>query len=523
MKGDLNITIDVQGFIETHLPCPCGTSSNAYSVNADGSGYCFSCGEYKKRSKDLKEEYVNTEGVFQYHPHRGLGEKTLRHYEVQTKFVEDNPTETGFIYPNGAIKIRSMKEKKFWSLNSPKGNSMRDNGVWGKDRFDAGSKKSITITEGEYDALSVFEMTGGSTAAVSIRSASSGRTDCIRDWEYINSFEKIYLCLDNDEPGQKAAREIASLFDFNKVYQVKLSKYKDANEYLQKQEMNDFIQTWKSARRYAPDNIISGFNEIEKSLQKSKEDFLCEFPFPGLTNNLYGMFAGDVILFKGLEGIGKTEIFRALEYYILKNTKHNIGIIHLEEDNATTIKAIAGYELDVPAVLPDSGLSMGDILTGYKQAVGLSESRVHIYSSFETEDEQVLLDNIRFLVSAAGCKFIFLDHISWLGTGLESEDERRKLDRISQKLKLLAKELNFCLIEISHVNDDGKTRGSRNISKVANTVIHLDRDLVSIDPNIRNIVNFTIEKARLGGRTGPAGRGIFNSEKGKLEPESVIS
>ena len=30
-------------FTGTHLPCPCGQSSDAYAVNGDGWGTCFSC------------------------------------------------------------------------------------------------------------------------------------------------------------------------------------------------------------------------------------------------------------------------------------------------------------------------------------------------------------------------------------------------------------------------------------------------------------------------------------------------
>jgi twinkle protein len=442
----------------------------------------------------------------------------MEHYGVLAKFVDEHPIEVGFIYPNKSAKIRLLSEKKFWSKGP-----MREASIFGKDKFDPGSKKSITITEGEYDALAVFEMTRGNTAAVSIKSASSAKADCIRDRDYINSFEKIILCFDNDEPGQKATRDVASLFDFSKIYQVKFHKHKDANEYLEKGDMGDFLECWKHARRFAPDNIISSFSEIQKSLDESKEDQIGTYPFRNLNTSLYGLHQGEVVVFKGPEGIGKTEVFRAIEHHLLQTTKYNIGIIHLEEDNGTTVKAIAGYELKAPAVLPDCGLSQLDIFEGYKKAVRDDEGRVHIYSSFETEDESMLQDNIRFLVAAADCKFIFLDHISWLGTGLEAEDERKKLDRISQKLKLLAKELKFCLIMISHVNDEGKTRGSRNITKVANTVIDLSRDVVSIDSIHRNTTVFLIEKARLGGHTGPAGRAIFDSMTGRLEDEDYIS
>lgn len=452
-------------------------------------------------------------------PIRGISEVTLRYYEAQTRFVGDQPRDIGFIYPNGAIKTRDLTEKKFYTYGP-----MREASLFGKNKFDPGSKSSITITEGEIDALSVYEMLKGETAAVSVKSGSSARKDCIAEWEYINSFDKIILCFDSDEVGQKAAKDVASLFDFNKVYQVKFTKYKDANEYLEKQEVESFYTSWKNARRYAPDNIISSFREIEKALEESKEDMLGTYPFDGLNAALYGMHRGEVVVVKAPEGVGKTEFFRALEHHLLKTTNHNLGIIHLEEDNATTVKAIAGYELEAPAVLPDCGLSKQDILEGYKRAVRDNEGRVHIYSSFDVEDENTLLGNIRFLASAAGCKFIFLDHITWLATGLADEDERKKLDRLSQKLKLLAKELGICIVEISHVNDDGKTRGSRNISKVANTVISLFRDLTHFDSIVRNTILITIDKARLGGRTGPAGRAVFNPDTGKLvDDHKVIS
>ena len=84
-------------------------------------------------------------------------------------------------------------------------------------------------------------------------------------------------------------------------------------------------------------------------------------------------------------------------------------------------------------------------------------------------------------------------------------------------MKKMAKELRFCLVIISHVNDDGKTRGSRNITKVANTVIHMSRDLTSTDELTRNTLVLTIEKARLTGRTGPGGRYFFDTSSYTLK------
>jgi twinkle protein len=447
---------------------------------------------------------------FKYYPHRGISEQTLRFYGVRTRLLDNEPHTTAFPYLKG-MKLRSMTEKKFWSEGD-----MKASGLFGKDKFDPGSKDSITITEGEYDALSVYECLRHRTAACSIRAAGAAYRDCVTDREYINSFNKIYLCFDNDEPGQKAAQEVSSLFDFTKVYHVKFTKYKDANEYLQNGEADNLRAIWENAKRYSPDNIISSFKDIEEALEESKEDEIGSYPFKSLQSSLYGLHRGEVVVFKGMSGIGKTEVFRAMEHHLLKTTKSNIGIIHMEEDNATTVKAIAGYELGIRATVPDCGLSNSDILQGYRQAVSDDDKRVHLYSSFDLEDEGVLLDNIRFLGTAAACDFIFLDHITWLATGLEKEDERLKLDRISQKLKLLAKELRFCLCMISHTNDEGRTRGSRNIENVANTIVHLERSKESPDYNTRHTTNFTVVKARLGGNTGPCGSAVLDNMSGKL-------
>ena len=111
----------------------------------------------------MQEEIDET---FKYASLRGVSEHTLRHYNVMTKFVGDSPVEIGFVYPNEAIKIRKLDEKKFVSVGP-----MKDAACFGKDKFDPGSKQSITITEGEMDALSVYEMTRGNTAAISVRSS----------------------------------------------------------------------------------------------------------------------------------------------------------------------------------------------------------------------------------------------------------------------------------------------------------------------------------------------------------------
>ena len=66
-------------------------------------------------------------------------------------------------------------------------------------------KGAITITEGEYDAMSVYQMFGSKYPAISIRSASTAKKDLIENMDYLDSYDRIYLCFDNDGAGQTTA------------------------------------------------------------------------------------------------------------------------------------------------------------------------------------------------------------------------------------------------------------------------------------------------------------------------------
>lgn len=491
------------GWIETHKPCPCGKSSDGYSVSANGWGKCFVCDKSFKPTQEATETFLSNEAVtIQTIPWRGISALTMTKYGTSTKVVGDTPVEIAFKYPNGAYKVRTISEKKFRAEGE-----MSSARLFGKNVFNAG-QGSLTIFEGEMDAMSGYQMLG--TPCVSVRSASSAVQDIKDEWEYVKSFHKIYLCFDNDKPGTEATSKVASLLNDNgRVFLVKLTKHKDANEYLVANEVNEFKNVWHNAKRYLPDNIISSFREVENALKERRVDSVCTFPFKTLQEMTYGIRLGEATLFTALEGIGKTEIIRSIEHHVLKETDFNVGIIHLEESKDRTIRGLVGYEMGSPVHLPDSNVSDEEVIEGYKR-LSRRDERVHIYSHFGSDDPDTILSSIRFLVSVCDCRVIFLDHISILVSGLQSDDERRQLDYISTQLKMMAEELQFALIFISHVNDNGDTRGSRNISKVANTVIHMERDKVAPTEEERNKTYLIVKKNRFTGMTGPAGYLVFD-------------
>ena len=356
--------------------------------------------------------------------------------------------------------------------------------------------------------MAVHQMNGG-YPSVSVRSSVHAVADVKADYDYINSFEKIYLALDMDEPGQKATEQVASMFNPNKIYLVNMTKYKDPHDYLEHDDIVFFNKEWWASKPYLPTGIVGDYASIEEIFNQESALPVATYPYKKLQDMTYGIRLGEINLITAPEKIGKTEILRSIEYHLLKTTDYNLGIIHLEESEKRTLQGLVGYELKRPVHLPDSGVSNQEAINVFKD-ITKRDNRCYLYKHFGSDDPTLILNTIRYLVSVCDCKFIFLDHITMLVTGSMADDERKTLDYLSTQLAMLTRELNFTLFLISHVNDDGKTRGSRNISKIADLIIHLDRDIEAESIDQRNKTNLLVKGNRWAGLSGPSSSLFFD-------------
>ena len=145
-----------------------------------------------------------------------------------------------YVYPSGGKKVRMLADKKFFTKDGFKGDEL-----WGMNLFPAGSSKFVTITEGEIDAMSVWQMikSGYTTPVVSLPSATPSKKLWENCKEWLDSFEKIVLSVDNDDAGNGVADRMSLLFP-NKVYRVDHGKYKDANDFLQAGQGQAFKNAW---------------------------------------------------------------------------------------------------------------------------------------------------------------------------------------------------------------------------------------------------------------------------------------
>lgn len=502
----------MQKITQLHQPCPKCSSSDAYCEWEDGHGHCFSCGFHKHANEDLIN--LNDEYHYEYLDYRGINKSTYRVYGVLFKINrEGQPTSVGFPYSNDHTKIRKFRSKDFSWTGTHKP------GLFGLDKFAAGSHKHVTVTEGELDALSIYQVVHH--PVVSVQSAASAQRDCSVDYEWLNSFERINLAFDNDAAGREALSRVAKLFDYNKIFVVKFTNRKDANEYLQHGEADELRNIWSNAKKYLPETVVSSLEEFKKELTGSPKEGL-SYPFPSLTKMTYGIRPGECVLVKAPEKVGKSTLMHTFLHHILKETKDNVGAIFIEESKRRTLEAIAGIELRRPVHLPDSGCSEDQIYSAVQSVVG-HDDRLHLYSHFGTDDPDILLDTIRFLVTARSCRYIVFDHVTMAVTGLAGDSERRALEYLATRLEILAKELLFALIVVSHVNDLGQTRGSHYLTKLADITISLERDTMATDDLVKRTIKLSVPFNRYCASSGFCCNVVFDPNTYTLTEEPWLT
>jgi twinkle protein len=476
-----------------------------------------------KSSYKAKKELSPLPEVFRAWPERGLNRDTIAKYKVWVGTENDDfAAKCPRFDSNGrhvANKVRVQKGEKDRTKGAPfyfEGNKDAALPLFGQQLFPPGGR-FITVTEGYEDAMAVHQMFGGKYPAVSVDSAASAATDCKKAFEYLNSFDTIVLCFDNDEPGRKAAKEVCNLgFPIGKVKVLTLREYKDANDYLKNGKSAEFVKEWWQAPAYKPDGLKLG-SEMWAEIIERKEHFSTPYPFEGLNKMTYGIRLSELVVVTADTGVGKTSFLKHIEYKLLtdeevKAKNYGVGFLHFEEPNGDTALGLLSIHNSTPYHLPDVERDPKQLRAAYDEV--LNNDRAVIWDHFGSNSVDAVINKIRHM-SALGCKYIVIDHLSIIVSD-QSGDERKQLDEIATKIKTLCMELDIAVIAVIHTNRQGQIRGTAGVEQLANIVFRLERDKTEIDEWRRNVTKITVEKNRFCGFTGPCCYLWYNKDTARL-------
>uniref|UniRef100_A0A7S2WSF3 SF4 helicase domain-containing protein n=1 Tax=Mucochytrium quahogii TaxID=96639 RepID=A0A7S2WSF3_9STRA len=232
-----------------------------------------------------------------------FGGDSLRVREIDRnppKVVEKN-------YKLMFAKLRCVTEKKF----QIKKETPQVQGLFGWHTVPRDSRE-IVITEGEFDAMAVYQATKIPTVSLpnGVESFSERYIPALK------RFTKIYLWMDNDEAGTRAKNIL--IRSLGKKYcrvVVAPDGIKDANEALQKGvNLRQCIEHAASPlATEVDDHLFEQTLALDTLRPQIEYDILNPPPsgepfdgFPGLTDILGGFRPGELTLFTGPTGAGKT-------------------------------------------------------------------------------------------------------------------------------------------------------------------------------------------------------------------------
>lgn len=520
------------GVFLRHEPCPkCGSKDNLARYD-DGSAHCFGC-QYNERGNgsDPIEEAREARGVdflwnhVQPIPQRGL------HVETLVKWGYGIGQDRKGVYHaanyrdvSGALthqKIR-YKGKEFKVVG---GGAMPLYGMWLW-----GKGKSIVITEGEIDALSVSQAFQNKWAVVSLpNGAQSAAKDVGRHLEYLDNFEKIVIMFDQDTPGQKASEEVAAILPPGKAYITTLPE-KDANATLMKLGEEAIVKAYWNMKPWRPDGIISGAEFTVEMLKKAMPPGFA-LPWPKLQKKMYGLRKGELTLITAGSGIGKSSWAREVAYYLHQHHHCTIGNVFLEEGNAKTAQAYIAIHNNIPLfkLRADPEIISDEVWERSLDEV-IHEAQ-WFYNHFGSLESKNLLAKLRYLAVVCKVDFIVLDHISIVTSGVESssEGERKDIDILMTRLRSLIEETGVGVIAIVHLkrvtgkvfNEGGEVslsdlRGSGSLEQLSDNVLALERNQQSEEGD-KDCPKIRVLKCREVGDLGLADTLIYNRETGRLE------
>ena len=516
------------------------TSKDNLAVYSDGQTHCFSCGKHGF-VKDNKHETVQTNtkkdddswihdyrGEFYSLTDRNLRAETLEKFKVKCeKDADGKIIKHHYPYYNQkgemvGMKTRLVDSKKFFCS----GNASSDNQLFGQNLFQAGGK-FVTVLEGEIDALSGFEASGSRWANVSVGVGVQCVANIKANLEWLDSFETVVICFDNDEVGRESAQKIAPLLGPNKCKILTLAKYKDVSDYVSNNDSKAYIDEWWN---YSKEYTVSGVATVEdmrNALLDYRDTELIPLPesFGNLNYMMRGGIArGELVSIIAHTSIGKTTILNELIYHFATKTKEKIGCFMVEDSIDETIRKVVSVstgenlqlvkpkELNVDSIM-DEALDIG------------FASRIQLHNDGGGSiDLEEMFSKIRYFVKGLNCTVILVDPLHTAIKNLSNENIEEVMDRFIK----LCKETKVAVILSTHTRkpDDGShphkiseydVKGSGAIPQACHTNILFSRDKLAEDEYTKNSTRIRIPKLRRTGQTGEGGWTYFNPNIARLE------
>ena len=366
-------------------------------------------------------------------------------------------------------------------------------------------KKHLIITEGEFDALSVAQC--GFESVVSLpNGASSVRSSFENNYHFLQGFEEVYICFDQDESGKKASEEARKLLPASKFRNIVLP-CKDANDWV-REDINAgceaFHKLMLNAERVKSECVVH-FRNAESSYFHALQEGTTT-GFKKLDGFLSGLRLGECTVITADTGVGKTTFCLQLLFNLAKEGK---GVW------------INSYEMKPEVVLR----KFSSFILGYtKRIEAFTEEEIKLYEDFcvdkklyfnpkqSKSDLKSLREQIECAKLVYDVDFVLIDHLDYISSTVKKANLHEAIDDAVREIHALCLEFNIHVLLVVHpvqgIGPDGEVKlnqlkGSAGIKQYADNILTLQRmDRNGGQDEKESRVKVNVRKNRMFGKEG---------------------
>lgn len=354
--------------------------------------------------------------------------------------------------------------------------------LFGMDHCDPTKSRTLVITEGQIDSLSLAS--AGIPNAVSVPNGARGFTWVEHCKDFVAQFDTIVVFGDCERGSITLVNEIREMFPNVRIRTPRLKDYlgeKDANDILQSFGERALRTAVDKAECYQPSTILE-MADVEQVNLDDVPHF--KTMFPKLDQALGGFYEGQLITLTGKRGTGKSifaSMFAVAALWQEWNVLFYSGEMADYEVKRWIDFQIAGEKAIKERVYTDS--------SGYyldpEQERQLSDwyrHRLFIIDNAELAEKEDadIVGEIETAVRTYGIRFVIMDNLM---TAIDAgENLYIEQSRFARRLKAIARKLHLVILLVAHPRksksselDSDEISGSGDVANLSDTVITLDR------------------------------------------------
>ena len=426
------------------------------------------------------------------------------------------------------IKVRAVAQKGWQRLDPP-------GGGWGLFGLHTvpDDATSVVLTEGEYDAMAVYQATG--RPAVSLPNGC--RSLPLDVLPLLEKFERIYLWMDQDQPGQEGAEKFAKKLGVSRCYIVQTPHgIKDANEALLKNleaekdeacnqddvnasnQVVDFNKILDNASVISHDRILT-FEDLRQEVLSEliEPDKYMGAPIlslPGFTKLIKGYRKGELTVLTGPTGSGKTTFLGQISIDLAEQGQNVLWGSFEIKNTRLLQKLLKQFSKDsLPEPCEEQGNKSKKNIEAYEALADRFQNLPLYFMSFHGGSNiDEVLDAMEYAVYVNDVQHIFLDNMQFMITRSSSSkgsynpnfDKFDTQDVAIEKFRKFATEHNIHITLVVHPRKEDESQqlnissfyGSAKATQEADTVLILQ----SCDNGRRRYID--VKKNRFDGTLG---------------------